>query len=106
MKTLIAMVSLVIGLPAVWAAAPPSPAATTNHSVQVSIPAQPMPQALDEFARQTGMQVVFATEDVAGGITAPKVIGTYRPAEALERLLADSGLEFEFINSRTVAVRG
>lgn len=106
MKTLIAMLGLSMGLPAAWAAPPSSPGSVTDRSVQVSIPAQPMPQALDEFARQTGMQVVFATEDVAGGITAPKVIGTYRPAEALERLLADSGLEFEFINARTVAVRG
>ncbi len=104
MKTLIAILGLSMSVPALGVAAPP--ALSTGRLVPLSIPAQPMPQALDDFARQTGMQVVFATEDIAGGITAPRVIGTYRPEEALQRLLADSGLEFEFINDRTVAVRG
>lgn len=69
----------------------------------LSIGAAPLDAALNEFARQSGLQVIMQTEEVKG-ITAPKVEGTLTGNEALERLLGDSGLQFEFLNDRTVTV--
>jgi outer membrane receptor protein involved in Fe transport len=71
---------------------------------QLNIGAQPMDDALNEFARQSGLQVILQTAEVKG-IKAPKVEGTFTVQDALGRLLENSGLEFEYLNERTVAVR-
>src|SRR5690606_16507336 len=65
--------------------------------------AQPMHQALKEFARQSGYQVFFQSE-LTRGRQAPAVIGKIAPEAALERLLANSGLSFRLVNARTVAI--
>jgi iron complex outermembrane receptor protein len=68
------------------------------------IEAQPLGAALNAFAARTGLQVVLFA-DVSRDITASKVEGTFSPDAALERLLARTGLAFEYINERTIAVR-
>ncbi|QIL73761.1 TonB-dependent siderophore receptor (plasmid) [Diaphorobacter sp. HDW4B] len=57
----------------------------------VSINAQPLGQALNELARQTHLQLLFPPELVAGRV-APAVSGALTPRQAVERLLAGSGL--------------
>ncbi|MFT3813312.1 MAG: TonB-dependent siderophore receptor [Acidovorax sp.] len=59
--------------------------------VAISIAAQPLSQALTELARQTGTTLVAAPALLAGK-QAPAVSGTLAPQQALERLLAGSGL--------------
>ena len=60
--------------------------------------------ALKEFAEQTGLQVLVLSEH-AGDIVAPRVAGRLTDSEALSRLLRDTGLVYEKIDDRTIAVR-
>lgn len=76
-------------------------AATT---VQFNIPAQPMDRALKEFASQSRLQLIFATDDIASGTLAHAVLGTYRPEAALAQLLSESCLVYKFVNTNTVSV--
>lgn len=72
--------------------------------VQVDVQAQPMIDALNQLATQTGVRIVFYTE-VTSGVTAPRLVGSYTPEEALRELLKTSDLEYTFTNSRTVEIR-
>lgn len=67
------------------------------------IPSQPLAQALRQFAEQTGLQLAVETS-ITSGRTSPEVKGRLSSAQALERLLAGSGLRYDFLDSRTVAV--
>lgn len=59
--------------------------------MSITIAAQPLGQALNELARQAGLQLLFPPALVAGK-TAPAVSGTLTPGQAVDRLLAGSGL--------------
>ena len=72
--------------------------------VEVDIPSQPVGDALNQFAEQSGLQVVMYAGD-AEGVETEAVQGTYEePTEVLDTLLASTGLEYAFINDRTVSV--
>lgn len=72
--------------------------------VEVDIPSQPVGDALNQFAEQSGLQVVMYAGD-AKGVETEAVQGTFEePTEALDTLLASTGLEYAFINDRTVSV--
>jgi iron complex outermembrane recepter protein len=68
-----------------------------------SIAAQPVSQALREYAQQSGDQVVFYSE-VGKGLESTLVQGRFTREEALQRLLLDTGLKSERVNSKTVAI--
>ncbi len=74
-------------------AAQAQPASGAQESrAQLNITAQPLLGALREFGRQTQHQVLF-DESLVVGRQATAVSGRYTPREALERLLAGTGLE-------------
>lgn len=84
----LSLITLCLGLAApVWAQS-----AAASAPVAVSIPAQPLDKALTALAAQTGM-LIGADSSLLAGKQAPALSGTYTPAEALQRLLAGSGLE-------------
>lgn len=58
---------------------------------QIRIAAQPLAEALNDWARQTRIQLVVQQSLVAGK-TAPAISGNLTPRAALDRLLAGSGL--------------
>src|SRR5262245_43014708 len=62
------------------------------------------PEALAEFVRQSGFQVLFDF-DAIRGFSTHAVSGQLDPGEALSRMFEGSGLTFEFINDRTISVR-
>jgi iron complex outermembrane recepter protein len=66
-------------------------ASRADAPVQLSISQQPLAEALNEWARVTGRQLI-APQALVQGKTAPAVSGRYTPTQALERLLAGSGL--------------
>ena len=68
-----------------------------------AIAAQPVADALAEFARQTGLQLIYVAE-VARARTSAGAPPGLAPADALAQLLEGTGLGFEFLNSRTVRV--
>jgi iron complex outermembrane receptor protein len=65
--------------------------AAGTSTVDVSITAQPLGAALNELARQAGLQLSFAPAQVAGK-SANAVSGSMTVQQALDRLLAGSGL--------------
>jgi iron complex outermembrane recepter protein len=58
---------------------------------------------LTEFSRQARLQLLFDYNVVKGHTTKP-LDGLFSPAEALEQLLANTDLDFDFVNERTLAV--
>ena len=60
--------------------------------------------ALQELARQTGVQVVFFSK-ITAGRSAPELSGEYTLSAALTRLLEGSDLTFRQVNEHTVEVR-
>src|SRR5687768_12718974 len=76
-------------------------------AVDLQIEAQPVDHALKEFAAQSGMQVLFHVEgtQIPAGLKSGPVHGRYTAEAALEKLLANTGLRYEFINERTVTIR-
>jgi len=67
------------------------------------IAAQPLTQALSEFADQTGLQLVYVSEIAAKQASNGASRGLAAP-DALRRLLAGTGLQFELLNDRTVRI--
>jgi outer membrane receptor for ferric coprogen and ferric-rhodotorulic acid len=61
-------------------------------------------EALQELARQTGIQVVFFSK-ITAGRSAPELSGEYTLTAALTRLLEGSDLTFLQVNEHTVEVR-
>src|SRR5436190_1529039 len=68
------------------------------------IQAQPVGDALNEFASQSGYQVLFLSK-LGKDVKTAGVQGTLPPEQALQKLLEGSGLKYEFINERTVTIR-
>jgi iron complex outermembrane receptor protein len=64
---------------------------------------QSLGTALVRFSERTGIQL-FLDSSVARGIQSPGVQGTMSRQEALNRLLAGSGLVYRFTNANTVAI--
>jgi outer membrane receptor protein involved in Fe transport len=95
-----------VGAAVLWATASASaqtPAAGEPRNL--SIPAEPLANALNDLAQQSGLQVMFASELVAR-LKSPEVRGSLTAAEALQRLLGNTGLRFEFVNPHTIAIMG
>ena len=77
--------------------------AEASERLSHDIAAQPLAQALSEFATQTGLQVVYVSGIAATRVSkrAPRGMAV---ADALQRMLAGTGLHFEFLNDRTVRI--
>lgn len=80
-------------------AAEPAP----SRTLLLEIDRQPIGDALNELARQSGLQIVLYS-DLADGLSAPSLVGNYTVRSALDALLHGTPLKYEFVNDRTVAV--
>ena len=69
----------------------------------LDIPAQPLDQALNALGRQSGAQILFVTE-LARGRQAPALQGTLTVREALDRLVAGSGLVVKAQDDKTFTI--
>lgn len=67
------------------------------------IPAQALADALKMYSEATGVSFAYKTGDFSG-LGSPGVTGAMTAAQALARLLAGSGITFEFMGKRTVAL--
>jgi len=83
-------VCFALGCSSLWAQTPLN-ALQDASPRQISIAAQPLGDALNAWARQTGTQLVVPQVLVAGK-AAPAVSGRLTPRQALDRLLVGSGL--------------
>ncbi len=64
----------------------------TAQAVELNIPSQPLDQALNALAHQSGERIIFPTSLANGKVSAP-LQGDYTTPQALNKLLAGSGLE-------------
>ncbi|GGF58303.1 ferric siderophore receptor [Azorhizobium oxalatiphilum] len=68
-----------------------SAVAARTQALSLSIPAQPLPNAIDAFIRATGWQVGYSSNLVEGLRSRP-VSGSYAPLDALTAMLAGTGI--------------
>lgn len=78
--------------------------AAQERRVSLQLPAQPLDQALTRFADQADLRLLYTTSDVAG-LQAPALAGEVTIAQALQALLAGSGMGWSFSDGRTVILR-
>ncbi len=75
------------------------------QSVEFSIPAGPLSQALMVWGRQAGVQISYL-DAVTSGKSTSGLTGNLRPEQALARLLSGSGLHYSFSDPRSVVISG
>jgi hypothetical protein len=71
--------------------------------VDFNIPAQAVDTALLAYSEQAGVQLIMDATAV-NGIQSQGVYGSMNPVEALEAILASTGLEYELLNENTVTI--
>ncbi|MGE8344686.1 TonB-dependent receptor [Pseudomonas helleri] len=79
-------------------------ASVSTRQVNVAVPAQDLDQALTQFADQADLHLLFTSAEVAG-LHSPALEGQMSIEQALQTLLAGSGLNWQFSDARTVIVR-
>jgi iron complex outermembrane receptor protein len=73
--------------------------------VTLHIEPQPVRAALKAFSDQTGVQVLLRVDNISvDRLMAPRINGELTVKAALDRLLRNSGLKYEFVNDRTVRI--
>lgn len=75
------------------AAGAPATGRAQEAPVRVSIAAQPLDHALAQLGEQAGLQIFYLPE-IVRGLMAPPLSGSMTPDEALQGLLAGSGLTY------------
>lgn len=71
---------------------------------ELDIPAQSLAQTLRALASQTGLHLTFNDERVSSA-AGPAIRGHYTAPQALEKILAGTGLTFQFDGDKEVVVR-
>ncbi len=79
--------------------------AQATRTAPYDIPAQPLAQALTALGQQAGLQVVVNNAAVAGKTSAP-VKGTMSAEQALQQLLAGTGISYRFTSPNAVTISG
>ncbi len=69
----------------------------------VEIAPQPLASALQSFSDQAGLQFAYVAI-LAEGVQSLGTTGSKPPREALDAVLADTGLQYRFLNEQTVAI--
>jgi outer-membrane receptor for ferric coprogen and ferric-rhodotorulic acid len=77
---------------------------TQAEKFAVDLDRQPLDVALQQLAKQSGIQVIFLSR-VTQGLNAPAVHGELTLADALDKLLEGTQLTFRVINAQTVEIR-
>src|SRR3981189_761525 len=81
-----------------------TPGTANADPARFDIAAQPLPNALKNFAAQAKMQLLYRY-DVVSHATASPVTGQLEKHAALERLLRGTGLEAVYSNDNTATIR-
>jgi iron complex outermembrane receptor protein len=78
-------------------------AAENPAEYRFNISPRPLSESLIQFSHQCGLAIVFP-DPVTRGIPGPQLSGRFSVEEALTRLLAETGLAFQLIDDRIIAV--
>ena len=71
--------------------------------IEFNIPSQPLSEALQVFAKQSDMQILYSS-DLVQGVVSILIDGHFSREEALKKILAGTGLAFRFIDENTVTI--
>lgn len=74
-----------------------------DKRIELQLPAQPLAQALSSLGRQSQISIIFSPTLLAD-IQAAEIKGAINTSAALDRLLAGSGLEWQKVGARAVAI--
>lgn len=85
------------------AALPAQGATASSEKRNVSIPAQGLASALQSFARERALYLIFASQDVAPRRTAG-ASGELTQDETLKTLLSGTGLTYRYLDEKTVSI--
>ncbi|HKU17280.1 MAG TPA: STN domain-containing protein, partial [Steroidobacteraceae bacterium] len=103
MKTLL---SVVVGVTlAVCAGEPSAQTMSASRQVAFTIESGTLADALDQWAKQTGFQIVVQSWDLAKSIPAPALKGTFDAQAALDQLLKGTPLTYSWLTDRAVTIR-
>ncbi|ATJ91832.1 MULTISPECIES: TonB-dependent siderophore receptor [Acetobacter] len=100
-----AFVTLEPQLACAQATAQGAPLSTVNleKSEKFSLPAQPLPEAINAFLSQTGWQISYSSSLAQGKMSSP-VSGVMPPSQALRTLLSGTGLRARIISTNAAAL--
>lgn len=76
------------------------------RELMIDIKPQPIVEALNDWAQQTGLQLIVPEEATDSALKSRAVRGKYTAQGALDELLIGMPLTYTFINARTVAING
>ena len=93
-----------IALALVCASLFPGAMRSEERAYTLHIARQPLDSALQEFARQTGIQIIFFSY-LTDGQRVLALDGTYTVDVAMNALLAGSMLTFRWVNPKTIEIR-
>ena len=68
------------------------------QEIEIDIPAQPLGTALQEFGRQTNLQVLYSPTDVQNK-SSTAVKGKLEPTQAISALLKDTGISYNLLGN-------
>ncbi len=91
---------VLLGCSATFAQAQPS----SKRLIALDISAQPLGDALAEFGKQADLTMVFYDQDLGKGLNAKALAGTFTAEDALGQLLSNTGLRYEYLDAKTVAI--
>jgi iron complex outermembrane receptor protein len=80
-----------------------SASAETGQKQNFNIPPQSLSSALLQFSENTGVKTLFSA-DMARDIKTSGLSGSYTPQQALDKLLANTGIAYRFTDTESVAL--
>ncbi|MEM8793729.1 MAG: TonB-dependent receptor [Pseudomonadota bacterium] len=92
------LLTLILGGMPVW-----QPAVATGQTIEYAIPPGPLDIALNRFAAESGVQVIYDSS-LADGRTSAGASGALTQETALSAVLAGTGLSYRFTGAATVVV--
>lgn len=75
------------------------------REVDFDIESQPLVDALNAWARQSRLQLIWPAGNERTRAVAKSIVGRFEPHEALRRLLEGSGLTFSIVDAQTVSIQ-
>ncbi|WP_460117932.1 TonB-dependent siderophore receptor [Pseudomonas sp. S2_C03] len=96
-------ISALASLPLSVALAAQAGSAQQQAQFSFAMVAKPLPQALSDFSRVTGISVVY-TDEAPYGLNAPAVSGRMSAEQALQQLLVGSNFTFRRTDAHTLAL--
>jgi hypothetical protein len=74
------------------------------QSMSLNIDAPKLSRALIQLSERAGLQLIYPAGNQVADLPARPLNGTFTPQAALDHLLKGSGLQYEFLDARTIAI--